>query len=664
MYRTSENFEAAMLGNSRNFITKIEISGQKIEAKMRSVIYTSAANPANSVTIGGTGSAYVKIEMEKPAVDIENAECLLSIGLGLNGTQEYVPLGYFTVQKPQNDDGMLSFTAYDRMTSKLSGAYFSNLTTYPVDGKEVLQEISKMTGVPLSGLASLPDGITINQVAVMTEDGVDDTGEIIQKTTYKKPFDGVTYREALGYVAQLYAKFAIINRFGEIELRWYKDVEYTIPASKYYDDLVTTEQYFSLGSIECITGDKTLISGTGTAGMQISNPVMTQEYLDRIYADLKNLSFLPASFSFFGDIRLDPGDIVKVQDKYGNIIKIPVMSITQDFDGGLMTAIASEGQTETEAETNSQEGPTAKKLKKLELDLLNVVQIIAKKANFEYVFSEIGKFRKLFAEDLVALGAKIGGWTISSDSILIDSTGMSSNKEKYAFWAGEKNEKNGADGSDAPFSVDHAGKMKASGAEVSGDINATTMTAKNAYSLHNSTGEKKEAISSPEASFGNALNIGNGFASLYLKGLIIDPANAKFPVMAGEDGSWGMLCGDVQTINGISLNGVVTAKKYTYSNNGLTTTVWESTVAIRIKVSGTTTGALSASAGYANLGTIKTSITKLIKKICPRTGWIATFRVNPEGNNKIQLGYTVQNGVAADIPANTSINIDETIMIA
>ena len=662
MYQTSKIFEDTILGKSRNFVTKIEISGQEIKAKIRSVVYIASANPANSVTIGGTGSAYVQIEMEKPSIDIENTEFLLSIGLNLNGVQEFVPLGYFTTQKPVNDDGMLSLTAYDRM-AKLSGAYNSQLE-YPVDCKLILREISQLSGVPMESLDNLPDGITIDQVAVMTEDGVDDTGGIVQKTTYKKPFDGVTCREALGYVAQLYARFAVINCAGKIELRWYQDTEYTISASKYYDDLTTTEQNFSVEEIECTTGSDTLTAGTGTATISITNPAMTQEHLDRIYVSLKDFSFLPASLSFFGDIRLDIGDIVSVQDKYGNIIKIPVMSITQDFDGGLMTAIASEGQTETEAEADSQEGPTAKKLKKLELDLLNVVQIVAKKANFEYVFSEIGKFRKLFAEDLVALGAKIGGWTISSDSILIDSTGMSSNKEKYAFWAGEKNEKNGADGSDAPFSVDHVGKMKASGAEVSGDINATTMTAKNAYSLHNSTGEKKEAISSPEASFGNALNIGNGFASLYLKGLIIDPANAKFPVMAGEDGSWGMLCGDVQTINGISLNGVVTAKKYTYSNNGLTTTVWESTVAIRIKVFGTTTGALSASAGYANLGTIKTSITKLIKKICPRTGWIATFRVNPEGNNKIQLGYTVQNGVAADIPANTSINIDETIMIA
>lgn len=663
MYQTSKIFEDAILGNSRNFVTKIEISGQEIKAKIRSVVYTASANPANSVTIGGTGSAYVQIEMEKPSVDLENTEFLLNIGLDLNSTLEFVPLGYFTAQKPVNNDGVLSFTAYDRMT-KLSGAYDSQLE-YPVDCKLILREISQLSGVPLASLDNLPDGITIDQVAVMTEDGVDDTGGIVQKTTYKKPFDGATCREALGYVAQLYARFAVINCAGEIELRWYQDAEYTISASKYYDDLTTTEQNFSVEEIECTTGSDTLTAGTGTgtATISITNPAMTQEHLDRIYAGLKGFSFLPASLSFFGDIRLNIGDIVSVQDKYGNIIKIPVMSITQDFDGGLMTAIASEGQTETEAEADSQEGPTAKKLKKLELDLLNVVQIVAKKANFEYVFSEIGKFRKLFAEDLVALGAKIGGWTISSDSILIDSTGMSSNKEKYAFWAGEKNKKDGADGSDAPFSVDHAGKMKASGAEVSGDINATTMTAKNAYSLHNSTGERKEAISSPEASFGNALNIGSGFASLYLKGLIVDPANVKFPVMAGDDGSWGMLCGDVQTINGISLNGVVTAKKYTYSNNGLSITVWESQSAIRIKISGTTAGTLGTSAGYANLGTIKTSITKLIKKICPRTGWIATFRVNPEGNNKIQLGYTVQNGAAADIPANTSINIDETIMI-
>ena len=661
MYQTSKIFEDTILGKSRNFVTKIEISGQEIKAKIRSAVYIASANPANSVTIGGTGSAYVQIEMEKPSIDIENTEFLLSIGLNLNGVQEFVPLGYFTTQKPVNDDGMLSLTAYDRM-AKLSGAYNSQLE-YPVDCKLILREISQLSGVPMESLDNLPDGITIDQVAVMTEDGVDDTGGIVQKTTYKKPFDGVTCREALGYVAQLYARFAVINCAGKIELRWYQDTEYTISASKYYDDLTTTEQNFSVEEIECTTGSDTLTAGTGTATISITNPAMTQEHLDRIYASLKDFSFLPASLSFFGDIRLDIGDIVSVQDKYGNIIKIPIMSITQDFDGGLMTAIASEGQTETEAEADSQEGPTAKKLKKLELDLLNVIQIVAKKANFEYVFSEIGKFRKLFAEDLVALGAKIGGWTISSDSILIDSTGMSSNKEKYAFWAGEKNEKNGADGSDAPFSVDHAGKMKASGAEVSGYINATTMTAKNTYSLHNSAGTKKEAMSSPDAAFGNSLNIGAGFDTLYLKGLIIDPRSALFPVMCGEDGTWGIMCGDVATDACGSLNELITPKKYTYTNNGITTTVWESPLMIRIKATGNTTVTLGTSSNYAYLGSVKaTGMTPCVKKVA-FNNYIGVLRVNSE-DAKIQLGYTIKQGASANIPANTSINIDETIMIA
>ena len=96
MYQTSKIFEDTILGKSRNFVTKIEISGQEIKAKIRSVVYIASANPANSVTIGGTGSAYVQIEMEKPSIDIENTEFLLSIGLNLNGVQELVPRGYFT----------------------------------------------------------------------------------------------------------------------------------------------------------------------------------------------------------------------------------------------------------------------------------------------------------------------------------------------------------------------------------------------------------------------------------------------------------------------------------------------------------------------------------------------------------------------------------------
>ena len=406
MHQASGAFNDNILGYSRAFLTRIEIDGKVIDAEISEILYTASANPGDYVIIGGAVSAGVQISMKKPQATMENTEFSLKIGLDLNGTEEYVPLGLFTVQKPQNDDGMLSFTAYDRMTSKLSGAYFSNLT-YPADGKEVLQEISKMTGVPLSGLASLPDGITIDRRIVIKESDAGDSGEKTTTTTYSNPFDGYTYREALGYVAQLYTKFATINRAGEIELRWYEDVDYTISASKYYDDLITMEQNFTLGSIECTAGEKTLVSGTGTAGMQITSPVMTQEHLDRIYTELKNFSFLPASLSFFGDIRLDTGDIVKVQDKYGNIIKIPVMSITQDFDGGLMTAIASQGKTEAESSSGATKGPTAKALDRVYTDLFLVKEILGNKANFDYVHASKAELEEAIVKKLNADQADI-----------------------------------------------------------------------------------------------------------------------------------------------------------------------------------------------------------------------------------------------------------------
>lgn len=418
MYQASEAFNDSISGDSRTFYPRMEISGKDIKAEITSIVYAAAANPGDYVTIGGAVSAGVQITMKKPDAVMENAEFALYIGLDVDGAAEYVPLGLFTVQKPQNDDGMLSFTAYDRMTSRLSGAYFSELA-YPADGKAVLREISQMTGVPLSGLQALPDGTVIDRRAVITESDADDSGEKTTTTTYSDPFDGYTYRETLGYVAQLYAKFATINRAGEIELRWYEDVDYTIPASKYYDDLVTTEQNFALGSIECTAGDKTLVSGTGTAGMQITSPVMTQEHLDRIYAGLKEFSFLPASLSFFGDIRLDTGDTVKVQDKYGNIIKIPVMSITQDFDGGLMTAIASQGKTEAESSSGAAKGPTAQALDRVYTDLFLVKEILGNKANFDYVHATKAELdealiKKLDAETADIKYAKIDFTNISS----------------------------------------------------------------------------------------------------------------------------------------------------------------------------------------------------------------------------------------------------------
>ena len=116
-------------------------------------------------------------------------------------------------------------------------------------------------------------------------------------------------------------------------------------------------------------------------------------------------------------------------------------------------------------------------------------------------------------------------------------------------------------------------------------------------------------------------------------------------------------------ILGTIKSSLITATSKTVENSGLTAIIYESEIAIRIKIFGTTTGVLGTSDAYAGFGTVAhTALKPAVKRVVPRSGWVGTLRVNAE-DNKIQFGYTAKNGSAANIPTGTQINIDETIML-
>lgn len=413
MYGASERFNEIILGDSRQFKARIKVGEKEISTGFRSVRQYAQSSDTGYVSIGGAVSSYIEVEMWKPEVMLENAEIEVSIGLLVDGEPEYVPLGLYTVLKPQNDDGVIRFTAYDRIQSKMSGAYFSELS-YPADGKDLLKEISTKTGVPIN-VNNLPDGVKIANRAVISETGVDENGDVTTNTTYEAPFNGYTYREALGYIAQLYGKFATADRTGTIVFRWYEETEYEINPNRYYDDLVTAESVFKVEAITCQVGEQSLKAGTGVENIQFENPVMTQERLDAVYELVKDLEFLPASLSFFGDMRLDLGDIVTVNDKRGNVVKVPVMNVSQDFDGGLLTRTQfyrAIGQDE------SVKGPTVQRLDRMYTELFLVKEIVGQKASFDYVHAidadfqnvraDYGEYKELVAGQFAATDVTIG----------------------------------------------------------------------------------------------------------------------------------------------------------------------------------------------------------------------------------------------------------------
>lgn len=388
MYKVSEALANTLAGNSRCMRAKLVCGSEVIDSGIQSIKLVQQANADNeTVSIGGVVSAYAEISIYKPLRLVTRKEYTLYIGAVLpDDTVEYCKMGLFTPKKPQEDDGLLTFKAYDRMVSRLWKTYWPTISKYPADGKEILADISKQCGIVIANLSSLPDGITVGWGTAYNEDGS------VMKVP---PFTACTIREALSYLAQMYGAFATINRDGEIEFRWYEATSYEVPANRSFDDIVCAEQVYKLQGISCTVNDKTIMAGT-VSSIQIENSYMTQNILNSVYKKIGGFSFLPTTFSFLGDPRLDLGDIITVYRRDGTAIKVPVMSITFDFDGGLSTEVGSYGSDVEEGE-DQVKGPTTKALDRVYTDLFLVRQVVADKVSVNYLEANYATITELDA---------------------------------------------------------------------------------------------------------------------------------------------------------------------------------------------------------------------------------------------------------------------------
>lgn len=388
MYKVSEALANTLAGNSRCMRAKLVCGSEVIDSGIQSIKLVQQANADNeTVSIGGAVSAYAEISIYKPLRLVTRKEYTLYIGAVLpDDTVEYCKMGLFTPKKPQEDDGLLTFKAYDRMVSRLWKVYFPTVSKYPADGKEILADISKQCGIAIANLSGLPAGVTVSWGTAYNEDGS------VMKVP---PFTACTIREALSYLAQMYGAFATINRDGEIEFRWYEATSYEVPANRSFDDIVCAEQVYKLQGISCTVNDKTIMAGT-VSSIQIENSYMTQSILNSVYKKIGGFSFLPTTFSFLGDPRLDLGDIITVYRRDGTAIKVPVMSITFDFDGGLSTEVGSYGSDVEEGE-DQVKGPTTKALERVYTDLFLVRQVVADKVSVNYLEANYATITELDA---------------------------------------------------------------------------------------------------------------------------------------------------------------------------------------------------------------------------------------------------------------------------
>lgn len=402
MYQSTAAFGNLVQQDSRTFKALLTYEAVSI-TKVKSIKLTGGSEGGDDFSLGSTMSQYIEVTIPDGNLLIEGKEIFLQIGMDVNGLTEYIPMGYFTVGKPKKADDQITFTAYDRMMNTERTFSMDGTTTNTV---AVLLTIADITGVPVvtSGLTAIP---------------------------IKVP-KGYSCREVLSYVAQLHGAFAVCNRRGQIELHTYVDSDYKVKTSRYWGNFEHNDYAFDVSKFVCFTGqDKngksiSISSGSGARSVSFSNPFMTQTALNNILTAFKDFSYMPGALKMMGDPRLDPWDVLTVEDLSGNTYKVPVMKLEWEYDGGLTYSVEAVGLSEEETNADYK-GPQTKEMEryyaqlvmidqaminKLDVDTANITYATIKnlnvvEENVQKINGEVGNFKELTAANFKAANAQI-----------------------------------------------------------------------------------------------------------------------------------------------------------------------------------------------------------------------------------------------------------------
>ena len=358
MYQSTAAFGTLVQQDSRTFKCLLTY-GETSITTVRSIKFTGGSEGEDDFSLGSTMSQYIEVAIPGKGLVVEGTEMLLQIGMDVNGKTEYIPMGYFTAGKPQKADDQITFTAYDRMMKTERTFSMSGSNT---DTVNVLKKIAEITGVPVT---------TAGFTAI----------------SMKVP-KGYSCREVLSYVAQLHGSFAVCNRKGQIELHTYADSGYKVKPGRYWGNFEHNDYAFNVTRMVCATGEDkngasiSITAGSGTRSISLSNPFMTQTVLNKILASFKNFSYMPGTLKMLGDPRLDPWDILTVEDLSGNTYKVPVMKLEWEYDGGLTYSVEAVGLSEEETNADYK-GPQTKEMERYYAQLVMIDRAMINKLDVE-----------------------------------------------------------------------------------------------------------------------------------------------------------------------------------------------------------------------------------------------------------------------------------------
>ncbi|MDS8002236.1 peptidase S74, partial [Streptococcus pneumoniae] len=340
---TRRQFDRSMFAKERTLAIRV---GEYASRDIKEASFEYGYIKGDTYKPGGTCAGSGKITFTSIITTFNKLDTLHpEIGLLVGDTYQWVKMGEYFINDIEIDRNR-NTTTLELMDGmfKLNREYVTDLH-FPAEVREVIQEICLKTGIELAN-----DYFGISAMRYHIE----------QVPEGKK----LSFRDMLSAMTQMIGMSCFFNREGKMEIRDLTESNITINADSYFlHGLTKSEIEYQIAGITCKTDKKSLTVGMKTGrSLELDNVFMTQSALNDLYYKLKNLTYYPYNLNYQGHLLLEVGQWVTIQTNKKETFKVPVLSQSFIFKGGLRGRISADSKAGNDTQY-SYEGTITKQIK-------------------------------------------------------------------------------------------------------------------------------------------------------------------------------------------------------------------------------------------------------------------------------------------------------------
>ncbi|MDG7772368.1 tail fiber domain-containing protein [Streptococcus pneumoniae] len=369
---TRRQFDRAMFAKERTLAIRV---GEYASRDIKEASFEYGYIKGDTYKPGGTCAGSGKITFTSIITMFNKLDTLHpEIGLLVGDTYQWVKMGEYFINDIEIDRNR-NTTTLELMDGmfKLNREYVTDLH-FPAEVREVIQEICLKTGIELAN-----DYFGISAMRYHIE----------QVPEGKK----LSFRDMLSAMTQMIGMSCFFNREGKMEIRDLTESNITINADSYFlHGLTKSEIEYQIAGITCKTDKKSLTVGMKTGrSLELDNVFMTKSALNDLYYKLKNLTYYPYNLNYQGHLLLEVGQWVTIQTNKKETFKVPVLSQSFTFKGGLRGRISADSKAGNDTQY-SYEGTITKHIKQQDdIEAKIQAQIEAADKDFDQKVDKIKK---------------------------------------------------------------------------------------------------------------------------------------------------------------------------------------------------------------------------------------------------------------------------------